>query len=129
MGYLVYFLLGIGVCYVYRLLDLNVTNEQPIIINNKIKYKNVKYYSNGIEIPLPYTKEYRIILNSLFDEDITNFQLESKYIDLIGSDTELVRTIINQNTKIKTEFIYDNKMFYLSKEYLLNENEYLKNLN
>ena len=37
MGYLVYFLLGIGVCYVYRLLDLNVTNEEPIIINNKIK--------------------------------------------------------------------------------------------
>ena len=129
IGYIVYFILGILVYYVYHLLDLNVTNEQPIPIDNKIKYRNIKYYTNGIEIPLSFRKEYRIVFNSYSDEIVTKSQIESNYIDLIGSDTELVRTVLNQTTKIRTEFVYDSEVFYLAKEYLINENEYLTNLN
>ena len=129
MGYIVYFILGILVYYVYHLLDLNVTNEQSIPIDNKIIYRNVKYYTNGIEIPFSFRKEYRIVLNSYFDENVAKSQIESNYIELIGSDNELVRTVVNQTTKIRTEFVYDSEVFYLAKEYLINENDYLTNLN
>ena len=42
---------------------------------------------------------------------------------------KFLRTMFVKNIKIKTEILYDSVMFYLAKEYLINENDYLTNLN
>ncbi len=127
MWYILIFILGIGIRYVNYLFDLNESVNNSII--NTIKYKSIKYYSNGIELPFSFSKEYKVVLNNYFNEVFTKSQIESEYINLIGSNTEIVRTIINPITKIETEFIYNNEMFYLAKEFLINEHEYLSNLN
>ena len=128
MGYIIFFICGVIFTYLTKSLT-NVEENDENISPNKVRYSNVKYYSNGLEIPLSFSKEYKIIMNKPFNEEFTNNQIEDDYYSLIVSESEMVRTMFNQNTKVKTEFVYDSEMFYLAKEYLINENEYLTNLN
>ncbi len=97
--------------------------EQPGAIEQK--YKNVKYYSNGLELPFPFHMEYRIIVNAMEG----SWMFQPQHQELVNENHEapiLERAILKP---IKKEYTYTFNHVFLADAFLKEQQDYLENLN
>ena len=89
------------------------------------KYKDVKYYSNEVQLNQSFHLEYRFILNAIEREK----EYEMKYLKILKEyPNEPIFDIEVKSPKIRT-YSYTYNHVYLAKSYLEIQKEYLKNLN
>ncbi len=125
MGYLIYLFFGVFLGYLFNSLTKKEKSDQ----SNKFNTKNkIIYYSNGNEIPLSFSKEYKIIVKSMFGKSYYNDKLVSKIDNYNICELELLRTFVSKSNE-NVELKYNFETIQLAKEYLDNEQSYLNNLN
>lgn len=108
--------------YINKLFSAD-TSDKPAAIEQK--YKNVKYYSNGIELPFPFHMEYRIIVNAMEG----SWMFQPQHQELVNENHEapiLDRTILKP---IKKEYTYTFNHVFLAQAFLKEQKNYLQNLN
>ena len=99
------------------------TVDQPAAIEQK--YKNVKYYSNGQELPFPFHVEYANIVQAMEGSWI----YQPQYQELVNQNHDapvLDRTILQPN---KEEYTYTFNHVFLAHNYLKEHHEYLNSMN
>lgn len=108
--------------YVNKLFGNNNVEKLAAI---EQKYKNVKYYSNGQELPFPFHVEYKIIINAMDGSWI----YQPQHQDLVNENHDapvLDRTILQP---VKKEYTYTFNHVFLAHAFIKDQKEYLENLN
>ncbi len=90
------------------------------------KSREIKYISEGIELPFPFYKEYTIILNAMESSWKERYEYHVSFNSNFQEKLVLDRKI--KVPKIE-EFSYSYKHVLLAETYLLDQNKYLKYLN
>ena len=101
--------------------------DQPKAINKirEINNFNVKYYSEGIELPYPFHVEYKVIVNAM--EKSWIYKHEHQELVNENHDAPILDRVIL--IPIKKEFSYTVKHVFLANAYMQDQKEYLGNLN
>lgn len=97
--------------------------EQPAAIEQK--YKSVKYYSNGQELPFPFHVEYANIVEALEG----SWMYQPQHQELVNENHEapiLDRVLYQPVTRVYT---YTFNHVFLAHAFLKERKEYLENLN
>lgn len=96
--------------------------DQPVI--DKQKYKDVKYYSNNVQLNQPFQLEYRFILNVIEREK----EYEMKYRKILIEYPNEPIFDVEVQSPIFRAYSYTYNHVYLAKSYLEIRKEYLENL-
>lgn len=102
--------------------DVNVAAGIPAKLD---KYKNVKYYSEGQELPYPFHYEYKIIVNAMEGSWI----YDEEHQELVNQNHNA--PVLDREIKIPTlgTFTYTFNHVFLAHSFLKEQQEYLGNLN
>lgn len=90
----------------------------------EFKNYNVKYYSEGMELPYPFHVEYKVIVNAM--EKSWIYEHEHQELVYENHDAPILDRVIL--IPVKKEFSYTLKHVFLANAYMQDQKGYLENL-
>lgn len=112
--------------YINNLFTDKKEIQSDVDINAKIdKYRNVKYYSNGVHLNQPFHLEYKFILDNMERER----EYEIKYQKILNEFPDEPIFEVDANYPDNRRYLYTYNHIKLAKSYFQSQNLYLEHLN